>query len=542
MSEPEEGASAAGEDRLVSTSPRTVLGAAALMVGTILASRVLGQVRDTLTYSLFGEQGAGAGALRAAFDVPDLLYFLLAGGALRSGFVPLLTRYLNERQEERAWKTFGLLTVLVTVVSAVLVLLGMVGARIVIIPFTSGYSQEAREATVVMTRILFPAQLFMLVGGIFSGVLNSLGDFLIPALVPLVYNAAMIAAMLLFGREEQLGVYSVAWGAVAGAVIGHFLLQAWGLARKRVPFRPGWNLRDPDLREVIFLSAPVILGLCIAEINLKISNAVVGYFGEQARAAVNAASRVARLPDGIIGAGLGIALLPVLSTLAARGQMGDFRRQMGLALRVALLSTLPATVIFSVMSRPIISAVYHYGKMTAEAMEQYADLLVLFAIGIVPITLQVVITRGFYALKDTRTPVKIGLAAVFFGLIANLSLAVWGGLGPPGVAVAMSLTGIVNAAGLFYCYRRKVGLMEGRALALTAIKSLLACGGLAAVALLVEALSQRWLGEVKGWRHFIPVLLALSGGGLVYGGLLKALGVPEVGAMLELARRRLKRG
>jgi len=526
------------DGRLVSTTTRTVLSASALMVVATLGSRVLGMVRESVTSGIFGR--AGVGALEAAFRFPDFLYFLLAGGALRSGFMPIFTRYMNGGEESRAWRTFSLLCTTVFVVACALVAGGILLASPLTGLISQGFASETLRADAVRAaQWLFAAQIAFLLSGVFSGVLNAMGSFLLPALGPSLYNLSIILGALLLG--SSLGIQGAALGGLAGAWVGHFLLQAVGLWRKRARFRPALALRDPDFVEVIKLALPIVLGLCVAEVNLVISSLLAGrWFGEEDLGAFRLALRLARLPDGLFGGGLGIALFPVLSTLAARGQFTEFRQRLEMILRVALLCALPSAVVLAVLRQPLIGALYGYGKMGGGDVAAVAELLPIFALVVVPITWQAVISRAFYAQEDTVTPVKVGAAAVAVGIALNFGLG-WL-LQIRGIVLALALTSLLNIAGLVYLYHRRLGFGEARRLLHTALHSLLASAVLAGVAGGVEWLLRQWLGPVQGWQNFLPLLLGLGAGGLAYVVVLQALRVREIDLIVDLARQQLGRG
>ncbi|MCC7491632.1 MAG: murein biosynthesis integral membrane protein MurJ [Fimbriimonadaceae bacterium] len=530
-----------GESSASRTS-RAVLWAAVVTITGIFGSRLLGLVRVMVQSSAFGAENAGI--LRAAFDIPDLLFYIVAGGALRSGFVPIFTELLTLGRDDpakraQAWKLFSTLVSLVALASAGLVLLGCLGAR----PLAQlvsggwsdrGFSEDSIEQVIWLTRILLPAQIFLLVGGVFSGTLDSLKRFSVTAAVPNFYNLCIIGAMLWLG--ERHGIASAAYGTVCGALLGHLVWQAWALWRTRAEsgcsYRPSLNLGDPTVRRVIRIAAPIVLGLCVAEINLKVSTWVMAIFGEAARNHFDNASRVARLPDGIFGAGFGIALFPFLSEMAALGKTGEFRRQAEQILRLATICTLPSVALFCAAAAPLIDLLFGRGRFTPTDVQACAQLLPLFALGIVPITLQVVLTRAFYAQQDSRTPVKVGAAAVLLGVVANVALArVLDRYGPP---LALALTSTANVAGLLWLFGRRFGYDDAPRL-----WSVLWRGALAAVGAGLATwggLQALELGRAAATALATVVCLG------TYAVLLHLLRVPELREALALLRRRGRRG
>lgn len=523
---------------------RAMLAASVITVFGIFGSRVLGLTRVQLISAFFGAQDAGA--LRAAFDLPDLLFYLVAGGAIRSGFVPVFTDLLTQGRDDeetrrRAWFLFSVLATGIVVAGTLLVVAGEIWTKQLTAPMTGGWSArgftaEATELTIRLTRVMLPAQVFMLVGGLLSGALNSVKHFTVPALVPAFYNLAIIGAMVFFGR--RLGVTSAAWGVLVGGFFGHLLWQAWAMRKYGEPhgmfYRPSLAFTDPEVIRVLKIAAPIMLGLCVAEINLKISGWVIAWFGEAARAWFDNASRIARLPDGIFGAGLGIALFPFLSELASEGKQTEFLRQTEMTLRLALVCVLPCVAIMIAVPQPIIAALFGYGQFHGADVNATARLLPLFALGIVPVTLQVVITRAFYAQQDSLTPLKIGAVTVAFGIAINLLLGKL--LGVPGPALALSITSTLNVVGLMWLFSRKFGYHDPgrlwRVLGRSSVATV-ACGlaGWASAAALGQFSSHALL--------VVPVSAAVSFGVYLLG--MKWLGVEDLDEAGRILRRRFRR-
>jgi len=516
--------------------------ASIIVIAGVLGSRLLGLVRAQVLSIAFGS--ADAGALRAAYDLPDLMFYLVAGGALRSGFVPIFTRLMHGSQDEpadpqRAWWLFSVLATTVFTVSVALIVVAEIFAGPLTAPMTGrfaeqGYSPEATQLTIYLTRVLLPGQIFVLLGGLLSGTLDSLKQFKVSALVPNVYNLAIIAAMLLFG--QRYGVQSAAWGSVCGAFIGHFVWQWWSLARHGKAygfrFRPSLQVRDPDVLRVIKIAAPIILGLCVAEINLKVTGWVMAWFGESARNWLDNASRIARLPDGIFGAGLGIALFPYLSEMAAAGKLDEFRKQAERILRLGLVCSIPSAALLIATPYPFVDLLFGHGRFGPEDVRQTAIMLPLFALSVVPITLQVVITRAFYAREDSVTPVKVGVVAVGFGIVTNLLLGKL--LGPVGPPLAMALTSWANMVGLILLYRRTLGFADLRGMFRTAVKAL----GAAAIAGLAAAGAV----AVAPASSLLQSLLSFAVWAVVYGLVVKAMGVDEINEVVGMLKRRLRKG
>jgi len=518
---------------------RAVLAAALITVLGIFGSRVLGLARVMVQSQLFSPDDVGA--LRAAFDLPDLLFYIVAGGALRSGFVPVFVDLLRRGHEDReqwkrAWWLFSVLVTLVGLASVVFVVLGVAFAVPLTAPMTgrwsaTGFSPEATAKTIHLVKLLLPAQIFLLVGGVLSGTLDSLRRFAVTALVPCFYNLCIIGSMVALGRRH--GVDSAAYGVIIGGFLGNLCWQGWALSRHAraydFRYRPAVAWRDPLVQRVVRLAAPIILGLCVAEVNLKIAAWAGAQFGAASRAWFDNASRIARLPDGIFGAGLGIALFPFLSLYWSEGKEHAFKVQAEQILRLAIVCTAPLAALLFVVPYPPTALLFRHGVYSVFDTEQTAVLLRAFAVGIVPLTLTLVLTRVFYSRHDSMTPLRTGLWTVAFAVTASIALGAWVGVsGPP---LAFSLACWFNAALLLQAHRRDCGFDDAAALVRVTVVGHAAALGTALVG---------WVGA-RLMGHHGPLVQSLVAYGLalgLYAGVLRALRLEDVLEVMHRMRRR----
>ena len=519
---------------------REVLAAALFMILGIFGSRVLGLVRVQVQSWWFTPEDAGA--LRAAFIVPDLLFYIIAGGALRSGFVPIFVRLLragegDEASQRQAWWLFSVLVTTITLFSIVIVALGVTFAGPMMAPFLGrwsgkgGFSPQAAALTVHLTRLLLPAQVFLLVGGVLSGTLDAMKRSRVTAAVPCLYNAAIILAMYLL--RQRCGVQSAVYGVLVGGFISNLAWQAWALAREGRPlgirFKPALNLSHPLVREMAAMAAPIVLGLTVAEINLTLAKMANAAYGEAAVAWFDNASRLARLPDGIFGAGLGIALFPYLSHLMAEGKEAEYHRQAMHVLRLAVICTVPLAAILACAPLPPVALLFGHGKYGPVDVANTATMLAAQAIGIVPLTLSVVLTRVFYARGDSMTPLRCGVGAIAFGALASLVSARFGGFAGP--ALAFSLACWFNAAQLLLAYRAHGGLDSASSLWRTAL-----LGHAAAVVAGIAG----WLSLKAPGGNLVHAALSTCVILAVYVILLWWWKLDELATLMRLLKRRLR--
>jgi len=412
-----------------------------LLGGSVALSRVLGYVREAVLASQLGA-GSEADAYRAAFLLPDLLGHFLTGGALSIAFIPFYTR-LRAREgvagaERLLAVVLGSLGCVVVVASA---LLGWWAEELVDLQF-AGFSPETRATTTRLTRILLPAQIFFVVGGILRGVLMAEGRFAAQALAPVLYNLGIIAGGMLYGAS--LGAEGFAWGALLGAVFGPFLPALIDLLRSR-PLRLRLRVAPWDRQFLAYLgvAAPLMLGLSMLTADEWFEKWFGASLGAGSIAQLGYARMLALLPVGVVGQALATAALPLLSRLWSEGRIDELNAAVLGTLRVGLgLSLLAAGALFA-LSEPAVQLLYQRGRFLAADTQAVAALLRIFAVAVPASVLQQIAVRPFYARNDTWRPMLLSTA------IALLSLPLYAGLrdawGVAGLAWAGVLAMSVNA-------------------------------------------------------------------------------------------------
>ncbi|MFQ6099207.1 MAG: murein biosynthesis integral membrane protein MurJ, partial [Armatimonadota bacterium] len=446
---------------------------AVLMVASILVSAAVGVVREMVYARQFGATGEYS-AFVAAFRIPDLVYFLIAGGALRTGFIPVFTAYREGGRQEQAWRTLQAMFSLMLAFAGAIVGLGILFAPWLARLVAGGeeFTPAQRALCGHLMRVMFPAQVFFVLGGLFMGALNALRHFLWPAMAPIVYNLVLIVfavAIVPFFPLLQTQVTAQAFGVVTGACVAHFLLQLWVLSR-RGDVRPVWDPRDEGVRRMGLFLLPVVFGLAVPEIN-KI---VVIRFATDVTAAgpaiLNYADRLGSLSVRAFGGGMAIALYPTLASLFTTGRLSEFRRQVSFGLRNVLFLSLPTVALVVVLREPIIRLLLVRGKFTEADAASLAAVLMWYAIGLVPFAMLGICARSFYALHDTKTPVLVGIGVIATTFIAGLYLKD-APRGLEGCALAWAIGPLVNVVVLLTLLRHRLGGIDGRRLVLTCVKA-----------------------------------------------------------------------
>lgn len=420
-----------------------------LLMSTVMLSRIIGFVRESYIAWAFGA-GWQTDAYVAAFTLPDFLNYILAGGTTSITFVAIYTRYLTNNDEGRADKTFS---IIISVMSAVLIagiaLATIFAPQIVRVIFPD-FTPAQMDLCVHLARILLPAQLFFYVGGVISAVLQSHRMFLFPALAPIIYNFGIIAGGALL--SHSLGISSLAIGAVSGAILGPFLVNALAARRTAIKFKLDFDLADSGFREWIRKTIPLMLGVSL----VTADDWILRYFasggvGDITR--LNYAKRLFAVPMAVLGQAAGAASLPFFARLYSEKRLDDFGRTVSDSIyRIAAVSFLIAAWTFAT-ALPVIDIVYRRGKFTFVDAQQTAVFFLIFGLSLAFWSAQAIYARAFYAAGDTLTPM------VASSLITLATIPVYAGLfhaiGNIGLAIASDVGIVLNVTVFAVLLHRK---------------------------------------------------------------------------------------
>jgi len=498
------------------------LGKAALMLSAMIAlSRVAGFGRLVLTSYLYGISPV-TDAYNAAFNIPDTVSILVAGGALATGFVPVLSSLVAKGDHAAAQRTFrSMLTLLMLSFGALtVVLFALTYTPWGTLLAPQKVTPEIAELYLHILRILLLAQFIFVMGGLFSGTLNALRLFWYSALQPVVYNIGIIAFGIILPRTFGWGIESQAWGALAGAIVGSLFIQVSGILRNGFSLRPLWDLQDPGVREVLRTLLPIVFGLSSGQlIALTLPKFfAVGFHGGDITALDNA-NRLMQVPLAVLASGPAIALLPTLSILHSEGKTGAIRLQLASALRRVILLMLLATALLMGLRYPIVHLLLEHGKFGPQDTAFTAKVLFCYSFGVLGLGIQQILARGFYAMRNTTPPVIIGVATmVLYCVLAFIVVNLWplGAMGLAGAAAfSLTLLGIAMALTL----RRSLGGWdEGRTRDIF-IKGLIAAVGAFIVAqvtssFLMNVLAVYDTDQTRVMIKLIMRLIMLCGGAI----------------------------
>ncbi|WCT73333.1 murein biosynthesis integral membrane protein MurJ [Sphingomonas naphthae] len=426
--------------------------------GLTLVSRVLGFVRDMLMASFVGA-GFASDAFLIAWRLPNLFRALFAEGAFSAAFVPMFNRVAGAEGEKSALRfaddVLSVLFPFLLLFTAAM----MVAAGPIVWAMTGGFPDGGPEKFSLATdytRITFPYLLLISLVSLLGGILNSVGRFWVNAAAPVLLNICMIVALLFFRGTTDVETARTQAIAVTVSGVMQLLWLIWACHRARVSLRLKLPRLTPQVRQLLRIIGPVVLGAGAVQFNLLISTTLAARFLDQGSVSyLYYADRLNQLPLALIGIGVGTAMLPTLSRQVGAGDQAGAHATQNRALELALILTLPAAAALVVSAFPIIRALLEHGAFAAEDARATAQALAAFATGLPAYILIKLLTPGFHARADTKTPVRIALVAMLVNLALNLTL-VWP-LGHIGLALSTSASAWVNAILLFITLRRRFG-------------------------------------------------------------------------------------
>ena len=503
----------------------------------LLFGQLASLARSILVAGIFGASPE-LDAFNAANRVSETLFLLVAGGALGSAFIPVFTGLLTRNEKDPAWKLASALANAVTLTLSLLaVLLAVFAPQVVRYALAPGFAENPAlfALTVSLLRIqLISAVLFGL-GGLIVGILNAHQIFFIPALTPALYQLGIIFGAVVV--TPSMGIYGLAWGVVLGA-LAYLLVQIPTLIKQRGNYSFTFGLENPDVRKVILLMGPRLLGVAVVQLNFWVNVNLASHMEEGSVASLNFAFSLMIMAQAAIAQSVAIAAMPTFSAQHALGKQDEMRSSLAASVRGVVLLALPASVGLIMLREPLISFLYQRGKFDAHDVQLAAWALLWYAAGLVGHSVMEVLTRAFYAQHDTKTPVIIGTIAMTLNVIFSFAFAQLfrqiGWMPHGGLALANSLATALEATALFIFMRRSLNGIEGKNIG----RGFVAC---ALASLGMVASLWVWLQATGSLMPWLVTLGGVAIGAIIYGIGVLLLRVPEVQILLNAVARRLIR-
>jgi len=498
-----------------------------------VVSRVLGFARDMLIAAIVGASMVGD-AFFVAFKIPNLFRRLFAEGAFSAGFVPIFSGVL-EREGDDAARTFAEEAFVVLALTlGILVALFEIAMPWLMLGLAPGFASDSVkfDLAVMLTRLTFPYLLFISLVSLYAGVLNSTGRFATAAATPILLNLCLIGGLLGFRDALPTTGHALALGvAVAGVV--QLLWIATATARTGYRLRLRWPRLTLRVRELARRMLPAVVGSGVAQINIAVDVILASLLPAGSVSYLFFADRLTQLPIGVIGAATGTALLPLLSRSVGRGDTATAQNAFNRAVEVAVLFALPAAVALIAAAQPIVRVLFERGAFDAAATGAVASAVWAYAVGVPAYVLVKVLSPGFFAHGDTRTPVNIAILALVINIVLNLLL-----MGPmlhAGLALATAISAWVNAGLLYFFLRRRGYFVPDTGLSRALPRIGMSAAGLG----LTLWLALRWLAEpLSGTTLERTGTLALLvvGSTVLYAALAHFTGAGRLSTLIESLR------
>jgi putative peptidoglycan lipid II flippase len=433
---------------------RAVARAAAVVSAATLASRILGFIRDVVIARAFGA-GAATDAFFVAFRLPNLLRRLVAEGALSSAFIPVFTEHVTTRSRAETLRMLRAVTGMMLLILGGLSLLGILAAPWFVRAMAPGFFTDPAvgQLTVRLTRLMFPYLFLVGLSALAMGVLNAHRHFLLPAMAPVALNIGIIIGAVAIAPRLPEPVIGLAVGVLLGG-LGQLLLQVPWLAKRRLLATPRVDFRDPAVRRILGLMTPVVVGQSATHIGTLINTIIASFLSKGSISYLYYADRLIEFPLGVFGVSIATAVLPTLSEQAARRDKAALRETVSFALRLVTFVSIPAAVGLFVLSEPIVRVLYERGRFGPDQTIGTAGAVAMYALGIVGSSIAKILAQAFFAMGDTRTPMKVSVGAMAFNCTLAFLLAP--SLAHVGLALAIAAASTLNAVVLMVIIRRRL--------------------------------------------------------------------------------------
>ena len=490
--------------------------------GMTFLSRILGFVRDVVAAFVFGAS-PGYDAFVLAFRIPNLMRRLFAEGAFSQAFVPVLSEYQTNKSPDEVKVFVNHITGNLALILGIVTVLGVLCAPLCIYLFAPGFDATGPRHVLAtdMLRITFPYIFFISLTALSGGLLNTYGKFAVPAFTPVFLNLCMIAASCILAPYMANPEMALAWGVLLAGVV-QLGFQIPFLLKLGIMPKPQINWQDPAVRRVLYLMPPAIFGAAISQITLLVDSLFASFLVSGSISWLYYADRLMEFPLGIIGVGLATVILPSISRHHAKGSKHEITKTIDWSVRCVLLIGVPAMLGLFFLAGPLVATLFQSGKFTNHDVIMTQQALMAYALAVLGIMLAKIFSSAFYATQNIKIPVKISIGILVFNVLLNATLI--HNFAHVGLALATSITSLLNA---FLLYKKWQSMhafkfQEGW-------NTFLLCVAAASASLVIFLwISSPGIDVWLGWgrmQRVMSLLPLIVGGGIIYAGVLLALGV-----------------
>lgn len=504
---------------------------------SVLLSRVLGFVRTALIPVKMGGLSSVTDAYTAAFQIPDLMYSLLVGGAIASSLIPVLAGYVSKGKEKEGWKPISSFMNLIAILMLIVVILGVIFAEPLVKMMVSGYDQVTLGLTVELTRILIPIAFFMMLAGLCNGIMNSYNEFAVPAFGPVLYNFISILSIAFFSNsnaDDNYGVKKVVIGILVCAII-YFVFQfTFSLKHFKNNYQPIIAYKEEDFKLLLTLALPSLLTSLLGQVTLVISRYFTAFFDTGSVSALELVNKTWQMPLGIIAQAIGIAMLPSLAAIYEKNQLKEAVFKINASLKLVLFLSIPSAVGLSVLSKSLIQVLFNFGTIDHSGIILSANLLIGYSLGLVMQSIITILNRVYFSTKNSVIPFWASVIGLVLNYLFTYALLNLTSLGILSIPLAYSLSVSVNVVFLLLLFGTRIKTYTFKDNFPTIIKSLISAllMGVAVYYLdkaILPKLFNTDIFSISKLKQIIWVTIELLIGALVY--MISALLIKEEQAL-----------
>ncbi len=527
------------KENTIHQANRQIARAAGTVMVAYILSNLAGLLAKTLTAKAFGT-GADSEAFYAANRFSEILFNLVAGGALGSAFIPTFTGFLVKDDRKGAWKLASAIINWVLIALTIFSILTMIFAQQVVhyilAPGFSSVSLEKELLTASLLRIQIPSAIIFGLSGLVMGILNAHQRFFVSALAPGMYQIGWIFGALVLA--PRYGVYGLSYGILIGASL-HLLVQIPNLLHlPQAHYKLGLERKNPAVREVAILMAPRLLGVAIVQLNFLVNTYLASLQPEGSVTAISLGFSLMLMPQAAIAQSIAIASLPTFSAQVAAGKLDEMRSSFTSTLRMILFLSIPSMVGLILLREDIVRLLYQRGEFTASSTTLVAWALLWYAVGLVGHCIVEITSRAFYAQHDTKTPVMVGVSAMSLNLVLSILFSrlfsAVGWMPHGGLALANSTATILEALVLLSFMQKRMHGLDKKFLLTGLLKAGIAVG---LMAVCVFACMHINLG-LPYWLQILATILVAA---ILYGAVLYILKVDEIKTLVRMVSNKLRR-
>ncbi|MEI7590855.1 MAG: murein biosynthesis integral membrane protein MurJ [Deltaproteobacteria bacterium] len=514
---------------------REVVKAAGIVGGATLVSRFFGYIRDMVVAFFFGA-GLVSDAFFVAFRIPNMLRRLVGEGSMTVSFIPVFTDYLQNKSKKDALELANIVFCLLSILLAVIAVAGIVFSPLIIKLTSPGFSDSPRqyELAVFLNRLMFPYIFFISLVALAMGILNAFRHFAVPAFSPVVLNISMILSACFLRDFFSEPITALAIGVLIGGVL-QLAMQFPYLLKFGFKLRPDFNFRHPGIKKIVSLMLPAMFGSAIYQINVFVGTILASLLPKGSVSYLYYADRIVELPLGIFGIALGTAILPTLSQQVASGNVDEMRKTISFSLRVLLFVTIPAMCALIFLRLPIISVLFGRGEFSFEAVKLTADALLYYSLGLCAFSSVRIVSSGFFALNDTKTPMKAAIIALVVNLVCSLLLMF--PLKHAGLALATTISSTINVGMLAIILHRRIGVFIDKRF-ITSFVKIMVCSAIMSLFILCMGYFYPFLSLSTFSKRLLWLMYAVAGGGGCYLLTSYFLGSDEMFSLKDNIKRR----